>query len=95
MNIVFSGVEEPAIAVTIHPVPAQTEAHVSAQVGDSKSAKVTVFDVEGNVVYSTTADAVGGEVVVTLNVTTWTDGAYVVRVESDSLSQTQKLIVKK
>ena len=95
VNIVFSGVEEPAIAVTIHPVPAQTEAHVSAQVGDSKSAKVTVFDVEGNVVYSTTADAVGGEVVVTLNVTTWTDGAYVVRVEADSLSQTQKLIVKK
>lgn len=95
VNIEFAGVEEPAIAVTIHPVPAQTEAHVSAQVGDSKSAKVTVFDVEGNVVYSTTADAVGGEVVVTLNVTTWTDGAYVVRVEADSLSQTQKLIVKK
>lgn len=54
-----------------------------------------MFDVEGNVVYSSTANAVDGEVVVTLNVTTWTDGAYVVRVEADSLSQTQKLIVKK
>jgi hypothetical protein len=76
----------------IYPNPANSMATVKVD-GLNTSATVTVTDINGKLIETRIINA--GKDSVELNVADYTDGAYLVRVVSDTINRVEKLIVKK
>ncbi|MFA6199368.1 MAG: choice-of-anchor J domain-containing protein [Bacteroidales bacterium] len=78
--------------VTMYPNPATstTKLVVSGVEGETD---IAINDVQGKLIYKTTAKAVNGKVEQTIDVNNFAKGVYYVRIQNKTTSRTQKLIV--
>ena len=79
--------------VTMYPNPATstTKLVVSGVEGETD---IAINDVQGKLIYKTTAKAVNGKVEKTIDVNNFVKGVYYVRIQNQTTSKTQKLIVQ-
>ncbi|MFA6201175.1 MAG: T9SS type A sorting domain-containing protein, partial [Bacteroidales bacterium] len=78
--------------VTMYPNPATstTKLVVSGVEGETD---IDINDVQGKLIYKTTAKAMNGKVEQTIDVNNFAKGVYYVRIQNQTTSRTQKLIV--
>jgi hypothetical protein len=79
-------------SVTMYPNPTKntTKLVVSGVEGETD---IVINDVQGKLIYKTTAKAVNGKVEQTIDVNNFAKGVYYVRIKNQTTSRTQKLIV--
>lgn len=87
-----SGVELAESTVTIYPNPAKDEVSIVVD-GLTTDATATIFDIQGKVVGRYIVAAATGRA--TVDVSTLTDGTYIVRIVSKDINRVERLIIKR
>ena len=83
------------VSVNVAPNPANTAANITVNAAHNSSAKVSVINTLGQVVYSSNVSLTAGTNTISLDVKEYAVGVYNVVVESDNASVTRKLTVSK
>lgn len=83
------------VSVNVAPNPANTEANITVSSVHNTTAKVSIINTLGQVVYSNSVSLTSGTNTIALDVKEYAVGVYNVVVESDNTSVTRKLTVSK
>jgi hypothetical protein len=95
-RVVMLNVHPEKGSVKLYPNPASNFVQVYIQSERSKKAGIAIYDVSGKKVYTSAhALAKGMNVFTVPNISTWQSGMYLVRVDSETGAQWQKLFVEK
>ncbi|MFA6201309.1 MAG: T9SS type A sorting domain-containing protein, partial [Bacteroidales bacterium] len=88
----LSDIEANKFSISMYPNPATntTKLVISGVEGETD---IAINDVQGKLIYKTTAKAVNGKVEQTIDVNNFAKGVYYVRIQNQTTSRTQKLIV--
>jgi len=78
--------------VAIYPNPAQDMVTIRVD-GLTSDAEVTIFDMQGKVVGR--YKMLSGDNTLSLNVSTMTEGSYLVRISSNGENRVERMIIKK
>ncbi len=87
-----TGLELTECNVSIYPNPAKDEVNIAVD-GLTNDATATIFDMQGKIVYKATVSATTGKT--TVDVSTLTDGTYVVSIVSKDINRVERLIIKR
>jgi hypothetical protein len=82
-------------AVSVYPNPATSSTNVAIELNTESIVSVSVTDLSGKVVYSTDLGSVNGVQNVAINTDSISNGAYLVNINVNGSTSTQKLIVRK
>ena len=92
------GIEENTLvsSMNVYPNPANEEATVSFELANASDVAITVTDLSGKAVYSTSmSNVAAGLTEVAINTSSLSNGVYVVNVSSDNAVSTQQLVIRK
>jgi len=78
------------VFVQVSPTPAQTMVHIHFNHHNNPNAQLTIFDIRGALVYSSTLEANSQQVL--LDISTWNDGMYLVQLSTNHQTLVQKLL---
>lgn len=82
--------------MNVYPNPANEEATVSFELANASDVAITVTDLSGKAVYSTSmSNVAAGLTEVAINTSSLSNGVYVVNVASDNAVSTQQLVIRK
>lgn len=82
-------------AVSVYPNPATSSTNVAIELNTESIVSISVTDLSGKVVYSTDLGSVNGVQNVAINTDSISNGAYLVNINVNGSTSTQKLIVRK
>lgn len=82
-------------AVSVYPNPATSSTNVAIELNTESIVSVSVTDLSGKVVYSTDLGSVNGVQNVAINTDSISNGAYLVNINVNGSTSTEKLIVRK
>ncbi len=88
----YTGIELAESSVAIYPNPAKDEVNIAID-GLTADATATIFDMQGKVVGKATVSAATGKT--TVDVSTFADGTYIVRIVSKDIDRVERLIIKR
>ncbi len=88
----LSDIDANKFSVTMYPNPT-TNTTKLVVIGVEGETDIVINDVQGKLIYKTTAKAVNGKVEQTIDVNNFAKGVYYVRIQNQTTSRTQKLIV--
>lgn len=92
------GIEENTLvtSMNVYPNPAIDETTVSFELANASDVVITVTDLSGKAVYSTSmSNVAAGLTETSINTSNLSNGVYVVKVSSDNAVSTQQLVVRK
>jgi hypothetical protein len=88
-----TGITENSFASSINLFPNPADNHLTIDLGsNNKKAEVTITDITGKIIYTTTANETNK---IELNTGEFAEGMYIVKIQSGKFISTKKLIVKK
>ena len=88
-----TGIIENSFASSIHLFPNPATNHLTITLGSSsKKAEITILDITGKIIYSTTASETQK---IEVNTKDFAEGIYVFQIKSADFIETRKLIVEK
>ena len=89
---IYTGLNEnQSMTLSVYPNPADNETFVTIE--NAGLTMVSVYDIQGRMVYNKSVEAEAGEQV-RISTETMSNGVYFVRVSNDSTVRTAKLVVK-
>ncbi len=91
----YTGIADNTLqSMSIYPNPATTNAMLAVSTTESANATVTIFNLMGQMVYSSNVGLNEGNNLININVSDLRAGVYMVNVKTNKGTSTQKLIVK-